>query len=99
MSESPAPANAGRYPELPSAAMRAILAAQYGCIPDGDGLPVSLNAPPIVDRHHDIEAPGACFPATPSLPFQAILAAQYGCVVENDGPIETPKTPEIVVSK
>jgi hypothetical protein len=63
--ESPAPANAGRYPELPSAPLAAILAAQYGCIPDDDGLPVSHNAPSIVDPHHDIEASGACFPVNP----------------------------------
>jgi hypothetical protein len=79
MSASPALANAGRYPAMPSASLRAILAAQYGEVPTSEAknTDTSMNAPPIVDPHHDIEAPGAHLPATPSAPMSAILAAMY----------------------
>jgi hypothetical protein len=75
MSETPAPANAGRYPEMPSAALHAILTAQYGCVSTSGNTSLSMNAPKIVDPHHDVEAVGACFPATPSGAALAINAA------------------------
>ena len=79
MSASPALANAGRYPEMPSAALRAILAAQYGEVPTSEATntEMSMNAPPIVNPHHDIEAPGAHLPAIPSVPIWAISVATH----------------------
>ena len=74
---SPAPANAGRYPEMPSEAHQAILTAQYGCVPTSGNTGISMNAPAIVDKHHDIEAPGAPFPEI-SPANHAILNAMYG---------------------
>ena len=75
---SPPLPNAGRYPALPSSAMMAILAAQYGSISVSIDQPMTFNAPEIVDRHHDIEAPGAPFPELPTGPRFMFWKIQHG---------------------
>ena len=77
MSDSPAPANAGRYPAMPSASKLAILTAHYGCVTESANPDVPHRTPAIVNPHHDIEAPGAHLPATPLAPMSAILTAMY----------------------